>query len=193
MGAVVALAVFVFLQSSKIWQKRLLIGGLIVALVSSAVLALSWNTRFVQITILHNDPIQGTGVNSDEQHVNSVTEALQTIRNHPLGLGPGATNIASTYGNNPRTVENYYLAVAIELGIVGLLIYFSILVVVAIQLWRLRHDDIAAALLASFVGLLLVNMLLPAWGDETLSMLWWGMAGIVIASPLVKSKKRDTI
>ncbi|MFO0882187.1 MAG: hypothetical protein U0491_01945 [Candidatus Saccharimonadales bacterium] len=47
------------------------------------------NTRFVQITILHKS-IQGAGVNSDEQHVNSVTEALQTIRNHPFGLGPGA-------------------------------------------------------------------------------------------------------
>ncbi len=193
LGVLIALVVFVFLRSSKLWQKRLLIAGLIVSSLTAVLLAFNWNTRFVQVTIIHNDPTQGSGVNSNEQHANSVTDALHTIWSHPFGLGPGSTNIASTYGNNPRTVENYFLSIAVELGIVGLLLFIAILVLVITKLWQLRHDDIAAALLASFAGLLVVNLLLPAWGDETLSMLWWGMAGIVISTPLVKIKKRATV
>lgn len=193
LGAVIALGVFVFLQSSILWQKRFIIIGGAVAVMSIIVIGLAWNTRFVQITLIHNDPSLGSGINSNEQHVSSLQEAIKTVRQHPFGLGVGSTNVASTYGSNPRTVENYYLAIAVELGAVGLVIYLAILILVALQLWNLHHDDIAAALLASFAGLLVINLLLPAWGDETLSMLWWGMAGIVISTPLVKIKKRATI
>ena len=51
------------------------------------------------------------------------------------------------------------------------------------SLWARREDTLALALLASFLGLIIVNMLLEAWTDDTLCYLWWGMAGIVIASP----------
>lgn len=192
-GAILALAIFVFLQSSKIIQKRLLVAGLALASIGLLILALSWNTRFVQVTLIHNDPSQGAGINSDGQRLDSLIQAFNIIGQNPLGLGLGATNVASTYGNNPLVIENYYLAIAVELGIFGLMIFIAILILIILNLWKLRHDEIAAALLAGFIGISFVNLLLPAWGDETLSMIWWGAAGVVIATPLVKTKKRDTM
>jgi O-antigen ligase len=157
-------------------------------------LAVTWNTNFVQTTLWHRDPSESSSVNSDNQRQSSLRAALNAIAGRPLGFGPGTVNIASTYGPSPVTVENYYLQVAQELGIIGLLLFIAIIVLSALKLWRQRSSDIATALLASLVGISVVSMFLPAWGDETLSMLWWGMAGLVVYAPLaINSKKRGKL
>jgi hypothetical protein len=35
-------------------------------------------------------------------------------------------------------------------------------------------------LFASLIGITLVNLLLYAWSDDTLSYIWWGLAGIAM-------------
>ena len=179
-GVLLAGCTLVFLQANAAWRKKLALAAGVGLIVVVAAIALGWNTTFVQTNIRHHDPTDVSKVDSDVQHQSSLSIAVQRIKDNPLGTGVGSANLASTYGNKPNIVENYYLQVAEEVGIFGLLVFVAILVLVAMKLWQLRQHDIAAALLAGFVGIAFVNLLLPAWGDETLSMLWWGMAGLIM-------------
>lgn len=190
LGAVLAVGVFIILSVNNIWRKRLLLLGFAGAAVLGVLLAANWNSELVQTSLKHRDPNENSSVNSDDQRANSLASSVKTILANPSGSGPGTVNLASTYGDKPIIVENYYLQIAQQYGILGFIFFMAILVLVAIKLWRLRHNDIAAALLASFFGLALVNMLLPGWSDETVSMLWWGLAGATIYSYNIKHKKQ---
>jgi len=183
-GVLVAGATLTLLQVNNLWRKRLLIAGSAVAVILGLCISLNFNSHLVQTTLLHRDPNEINTIDSDNQHADSLNSALRHVISRPLGTGVGTANLASTYGNQPNIVENYYLQIAVELGIVGCLLFIALLVLVAVRLWRLRSDTIAAALFAGFIGIFVINLLLPAWGDETLSMLWWGLAGIVfVAKP----------
>ena len=62
------------------------------------------------------------------------------------------------------------------------------------ELWKDQDDNVAKALLAGLIGVSIVAMLLPAWEDETLSMLLWGLAGIVISKRTIpKLTKSATV
>jgi O-antigen ligase len=194
LGAFIALAVSVALVANKKQQKQLMYAGSASLVGVFVALALTWNSNFVQTSLWHRDPAEASSINSDNQRQSSLSASVKAIAERPFGRGPGSVNIASTYGPSPITVENYYLQVAEELGVIGLLIFVATVVLVALKLWQQRASDIAAALLAGLIGVSTVSMFLPAWGDETLSMLWWGMAGLVAFVALAKKpQKRATI
>jgi O-antigen ligase len=189
-GAFVGLAASVLLVANQKLRKQLIyvLTATIVGMVFA--FALTWNSQFVQTTLWHRDPGEISNINSDNQRQSSISASLKAISERPFGSGPGSVNIASTYGPSPITVENYYLQIAQELGVIGLALFVAIVVLVAIKLWKQRSNDIAAALLASLLGLSIVSLFLPAWGDETVSMLWWGMAGLVAFVPIKKSRRK---
>jgi hypothetical protein len=54
-----------------------------------------------------------------------------------------------------------------------------------------RFDYLALGLLAALLGITFVNLLSQAWTDNTLSYLWWGLAGIAL-SPVLASAKGKT-
>ncbi len=191
LGALVSISLAGLLLVKRVTRKKILIGMAGIAVVASIVLAATWNTHFVQTTLWHNDPSESSGINSDNQRQESLRQSVDAIVSAPLGNGVGATNIASTYGSNPVTVENYYLQVAQELGILGLLLFMSVAAMTALALWRQRSLDITAALLAGLAGLSIVGLLLPVWGDETVSMLWWGMAGLCVFPAIKKSRRKS--
>ena len=193
-GAAIALAAVVWLLVNNQWKKRLVLLGMAGFAVLAVGLAVNWNSSFVQTTIMHRDPNQGNDEDSDVLRQESIVTSIKSIINNPLGTGVGSANLASTYGTKPNTIENYYLQVATELGVVGLLVFMAILVLVAKKLWDLRAHDIAVALLAGFIGIAVVNLVLPGWEDETLAMLWWGMAGLIMfAKSSTKHTKSATV
>jgi hypothetical protein len=42
--------------------------------------------------------------------------------------------------------------------------------------------------LASLIGISVINLVSHAWMDDTLSLLWWGLAGIALAPAIIKGK-----
>ena len=191
LGVIISLIAVTLLATNKKWRKifsQLLIAGFVIF---SLLLAFSWNSSFIQTNLNHKDPGEASEVNSDNQRLEYISNSIRTIITNPLGAGAGTVNLASTYGENPVTVENYYLHIAQQYGVVGLILFLTILIVVNYELWRLRQYDIAKALLAGSVGLAVANMFLPVWTDETVSMLWWGIAGYVIFSIVNKRQIYD--
>ncbi len=96
-------------------------------------------------------------------------------------------------GNDGFIVENQYLYVAHESGWLGLLLFVLIYWFILRQLWRKRQHWLALGVFASGVGLAIIGLLLPVFADDTVAIVWWGLAAIALASNLSKTKQRVPI
>ena len=61
------------------------------------------------------------------------------------------------------------------------------------EAWRRRAQWLALAVFASGVGIAAAGMVLPVWVDDTVSIVWWGLAAMVVASPLVITKAQGSV
>jgi O-antigen ligase len=122
----------------------------------------------------------------------AIRDAAREVWHQPLGAGPGTAGPASFHNDHPaRIAEDYYLQVAQEVGIPGLIVFLGILALTAWQLWLRRADMLASVLLASLAGICFVNLVSHAWADDTLSLLWWGLAGIALAPAILKTNNHN--
>ena len=165
----------------KLSPKILAVVGMSAVLLVGSFLMLG-NTKFISNIFLHENPNGGSSVNSNEGHISSLQDGLKQMVSQPLGDGVGSTGSASLYGNNPTIIENQYLFTAHEVGWFGLILFVYIFTLVMMGLWKLRRDWLALGALASGVGLAVIGLLLPVWVDDTVSIIWWGMAAVVVGS-----------
>lgn len=138
------------------------------------------NTDFISHIVLHENPSEGNNENSNEGHINSLTDSLQEVVSKPLGTGIGSTGSASLLGDEPVVVESQYLMVAHETGWLGLAYLLAIYGLILWQLWNNKKDWLSLGVFASGVGLAVIGLFLPVFADDTVSIIWWGLAGMVI-------------
>jgi hypothetical protein len=174
----VAVAMLIWLVSELKQRKRLLFIGGLAILVGISVLVLSWQSDFVQNTILHQDPGEGMSINSNEAHWQSNKIAIEGVIDNPLGGGPGSAGPASFYTSPTKISENYFLQIAQELGVLGLVIFVAINYLVAKKLWLQKKDSFSKVLLASFIGITVAGLFLHTWANEEMAITWWGLAGL---------------
>lgn len=180
-AALVAVAFVVAVKYARTLPKKawytLALGTLLLVVLGVAVR----DTSFVHNVILHDDPTTNAAVNSNEDHVSSLQYGFARMLTEPMGVGVGTTGSASLYGDSPLIVENQYLMVAHEVGWAGLALFLAIFGVVMHRLWLLRSNWMSLALFAGGIGMALIGILLPVWADDTVSIVWWGLAGAVMA------------
>jgi hypothetical protein len=162
-----------------------------IAIVSAGVLAclagilLASGSDWFSNVILHVDPESTVAQKSDQGHARSVSEAVVQAVHQPIGAGIGSTGSAALYGKDTGpTIENYYLFVAHESGWIGLLLFLAIFVLVMMVLWR-QNSWAARGLFASGLGLAVIGLLLPVWADDTVALVWWGLAGTIAGSGII--------
>ena len=148
-----------------------LVGGLLVARESS----------FVSNVLLHENPEGGSTISSNEQHAESLGIGLERLIQQPFGAGVGSTGSASLYTDHPIIIENQYLFIAHETGWFGLLLFMAIFVTIIARLWKGRREWLSLGVFASGVGLAIIGLLQPVWVDDTVSIVWWGLAAIALA------------
>lgn len=169
--------------------RKTLAVAFILLLVIGAFLALSLrhNSTFENY-FLHTQKNSQVALSSNQGHVSAFRSGVHDLIHEPLGRGVGTAGPASVYNNNQtRVSENYFIQLAQEVGWLGLGLFLAISFLVGQELWLRRSDTLALTLLASFIGLTLVNLVSHAWTDDTLAYLWWGLAGIA-AAPILKGK-----
>jgi O-antigen ligase len=183
-GAAISIVAVVLIGTrSKTLRKILLYicAGLIVV---AAIITISLrnNARFENI-VFHTQAHSQESQSSDKGHASALAGGIHQVIHEPLGRGPGSAGPASEYNNHPaRIAENFYIQIGQETGWLGLLLFVTINAGVGYLLWLGRKSSLALALFASLLGLSLVNMLSHAWADDTLAYVWWGLAGIAIAT-----------
>lgn len=168
-----------------------------VVVVAAVVLAASFlylgrNSHFVQESLLHTSSSSTSADSSNFVRRAALRSGWHDLVSQPAGNGPGTAGPASQHNQShkSRIAENYYLQLGQEVGAVGLLIFLAINIEVALQLWRARATSLAKILLVSLAGISLINLVSHAWTDDTLSLLWWGLAGIALAPNIAKNKNK---
>lgn len=178
-AVVMLIAVVGIVFSRRLGKRAWTVIG-IVAIVIAMGLYFGRHTTFVSNVILHENPVNGSSVNSNQGHISSLQDGVTRLFSQPFGAGVGTTGSASLSTNAPLIIENQYLFIAHEVGWLGLALFITITIGVLTRLWQRRADWLALAVLASGIGMVVIGLLLPVWVDDTVSIVWWGLAGLAI-------------
>lgn len=153
-----------------------------VAVAACIIVLANWNSTFVQNVLLHTNPEDGSVTQSNEEHWESLIDGSMRALEQPLGAGIGSTGSASLMGDGPGLIiENQFLFIAHEVGWPGLALFLVIFGTVLWRLWLRRSEWLALGMFASGIGCAAIGMLLPVFVDDTVGIVWWGLAAIALA------------
>ena len=142
------------------------------------------DNNVIENAFFHTDE-SNVASTSDEGHLAALRAGVQGVAEDPLGDGPGTAGPASVNLTkmSPRISENYYLQLAQEVGVIGLVLFLLIFALVMQRAYAQRLYVWPQVLLVSGIGLAVANMLLHVWADDTLGIIWWAMAGYYLYLP----------
>ena len=181
LAMLVAVACILFAVYGKRLHRKVWLGLAILVVVLGGSLYAFRDSQFVSQVVLHEDPLEGNSVNSNEGHISSLVDGVRRLVTQPLGGGIGSTGSASLLGNSPLIIENQYLFVAHENGWPGLALFLAISYFVLVETWRRRRSWLALGVFASGAGIMVAGLFLPVWTDDTISIVWWGLAAVAVA------------
>lgn len=189
-GAVVAVGLVVLLTVARKFPRWLWIAGFVAVFALFGGVYAARDTSFVSNVILHENEETGGDVSSNQGHAESLEHGIDRMVHQPLGGGVGSTGSASLMGDSMLIIENQYLFIAHEVGWLGLALFMALFIKIMKRLWDRRQDWLALGVLTSGVGTALIGVLLPVWVDDTVSIIWWGLAAVAIAPPLLIKRSR---
>lgn len=182
-AAVVAIGAVLLAVRRPTKRIAMMVGGSAAVVVVGMLLVSS--TDWFSNVVLHEDPESSVESKSNAEHAASLANGAARVLSQPFGSGVGSTGSASLYdssSSNDFIIENYYFFVAHESGWAGLIIFLALFGVIIWELYRRRAGWPALGLFGAGTGLGLIGLLLPVWADETVALIWWGMAGAVMAT-----------
>jgi len=182
-AAVIAIGIVGLATIGRKLPRRVWIAVIVIIMAVGGGLIAARGSSFVSNVLLHENATTGGATSSNEGHVESLQQGIDRMVHQPFGGGIGSTGSASLYGAQPLIVENQYLFIAHEVGWIGLALFLIIFVKILQELWRRRADWLALGVFASGIGLALIGFLLPVWVDDTVAIIWWGLAAVAIAGP----------
>lgn len=183
LGAVLSVCVLSFWALRNHLARRWVLAGAASSVVVAVGLVVVFrDNNFVQNTLFHTDETSQSAESSNAARASALESGAVSLLHEPFGRGPGTAGPASFRNDKPaRIAENYFIQIGQEVGLIGLALFLAIYGIVARRLWLARQDLLPAVLLASLAGITLINMLSHAWTDDTLALLWWGLAGLALA------------
>lgn len=185
-GVLVSAVALFWSQGARFVRKNVkLVAGLGAAVLACVILlAPIWtDIDIVQNTLFHSDEKSSSAISSNAGRTLSLRKSSLEVVLEPLGQGVGTAGPASVRNDKPaRIAENYFLQLGQEAGWLTIGLFIAINISVARLLWHIRTDKKAQIMLVSLLGITIINLVSHAWMDDTLSLLWWGLAGVVIGS-----------
>jgi len=193
-SALVAGIVGVLLVLAVAFARKLSRGAwiavVVVAMALAGGLVAMKSSDFISNVILHENPDGGSSISSNDDHVESLATGWIRLTQQPWGGGVGSTGSASLFSDSPNIVENQYLFVAHEAGWLGLVLFLAIFGCVLVRLWQKRQDWLALGMFSGGVAMALIGLLLPVWADDTVSIVWWGMAAVALGGDYARHKAK---
>jgi hypothetical protein len=192
-GVLLALMTLIWINKIHVGRLRWIAAAAVGALlIGYGVFLVSNTNQTAQDALFHTSSSSKSSVTSNEKRASALKDGINDVINRPLGNGPGTAGPASFRNSDhlPRVSENYYLQIGQEVGVLGMIILIAINVLVGLELWLRKNQPLAQILLASLVGITFVNLLSHAWADDTISLLWWGFAGICIAPDILTGRQK---
>ena len=189
-AAMVAMLAFVALPRDVL-RKWLKYGTIPAIALAALVLWLATTVPAIRLAVFHsggNDPTESLLEGSSDKHWQATADGAAAIAREPLGTGVGSAGPASFYNTQGASIpENYFVQIGQEVGVVGLILFVAISVGVGRELWRRRAQGVwPQALLASFIGINVINIFLHGWADDPTAITWWALAGLVLGTAKTK-------
>lgn len=179
-AGVAALGIVFLLTVGRRFTKWVWIGLFVAMFAVAGGVYAARDTSFVSNVILHENEETGSAVSSNDGHAESLVDGTDRMVRQPLGAGIGSTGSASLFTDKPVIIENQYLFIAHEAGWLGLALFMYLFVRVLWTSWRARENWLSLAVLASGIGMAMIGLLLPVWVDDSVSIIWWGLASLAI-------------
>jgi O-antigen ligase/polysaccharide polymerase Wzy-like membrane protein len=191
-AGIIAVLIVLTMTVGQRLSRRSWVTACVVVFAIAGALVVGRGSEFVSNVILHENLAGGSSISSNDDHVSSLSTGLDRLIHQPFGGGVGSTGSASLHGSEPIIIENQYLFIAHETGWVGLLLFSMLFAWILVRLWQRRQDWFALGTFAGGIGLALIGLLLPVWADDTVSIVWWGLAAIALGGTYGKTAKQKT-
>jgi hypothetical protein len=181
-AAIVAVGVVGATYAHRHVSRRAWIVGAVVVFALIGGLIAGRDNTLISNVLFHENPADSNQVNSNEGHIDSLITGTERMLRQPIGGGVGSTGSASLLTDSPLIIENQYLFIAHEAGWMGLGLFMALFVVILARLWRNRRDWLNLGVFASGIGLAIIGLVLPVWVDDTVSIIWWGLAAVALGT-----------
>lgn len=116
----------------------------------------------------------------NEKRISFYQSTAESILERPIGHGPGTAGLVSIQTGKVVLTENYFLQIAYEIGVLGLILLLYIMYLAIKRLFQ-RQDFYGRVIISAFIGITLSNLLLHTWANEAVAAQWWLLAGILAA------------
>ena len=148
-------------------RKETVLFALIGLIGAAGLLVATGGIEFIKVTLALGEP-------SSRNHLRELWDGAKYMLAHPLGIGIGKVGraflrfigIGTGFG-----VESWFLQIGIELGLLGLALYVGVSLEAIRLAWRAFRrardpflETFALGAMASFAGLTIYGITLPAWG-----------------------------
>lgn len=181
--------VFIFRQSIRVHIHKFVLLGAVLLTILIGLIGIFRDEYVIQNVVFHADE-STTLDDPQELRRDFLQRGINGVADNPEGNGPGTAGLVSTrLPQGGLLTENYYLQIAYEVGVAGLLLFLAFLGFVLMQLWTLRRDRTIQALLAGFVGLAFINLLFHGWSNEAVAIAWFMLAGVALGTSKPKTKR----
>ncbi len=188
-GALVVLVGVVIAVSPTVWARRIMIGSIASGVLLLSLLFVLRDVSFISHVFFHTNEESASVQKSDEGRLETLQSGAEAVVENPLGVGIGTTGSPSLLTDNPHIIENQYLYMAHESGIVGLFLQLGLIGWLLWMFWQSRRKDwLVLAVGLSGVALSVVGLVLPVWADDTVGITWWMLAGVALSGVYWKQK-----
>jgi O-antigen ligase len=164
-------------------QRALLaLSGIII--IAALTLGISYKTdSALSRLVFHASSGNAISQSSNSDRFEAINEGLDQFQSKPLGGGVGSAGPASSYAAKTLYTESFYIQLLVELGFVGLLTFLAISLIVLRRIYiGMASKPLLLPLLASGIGLVLMNAVHHTWTDAPTAIIWWGLTGLILAS-----------
>lgn len=182
-GMALAFAIMAVAALKRSWR----VPALLIVVVTAAI-AVQWlvtsagTNNKLQYYLFHQNVSADTGYKgSTDLHSIAFNTGLKEAREHPIGEGLGTAGPASFHNGRSLIPESYYLQLAIETGLAGLIAYLASQVLLALNMIkRGTKCSVGAPLMAALLGVGVVNLFLHGWADSSTALTFWTLAGAAV-------------
>lgn len=156
----------------------LLAAAMSLVILATGVFFLASSNKRIQNVVLHGSIIDNQIMGSDQQRILALSNAVKLVTQEPFGHGLGSAGPASFQSSKPIITENWYLQIAFEIGLFGMVLYIIAFASLMYDFFQARPNLLAGALLAATIGILIANAFLHTWADGTISILGFALYGL---------------
>lgn len=114
---------------------------------------------------------------SSDEHMKLLKDGLAIVVQNPLGIGLGKAGPASVRFDKFLT-ENWFLQIAVEMGVLGLAIFLGILAAFAKKLLAKKKDLVKLGLFLAFLGIAVAGLFTHSFEETSAVLILMAVMGL---------------